>query len=91
VPANHFVAYHNVDQRGGHLNSKDGRGSFETNKTSLPRKGDVLWCFEGEGKPKRFHLVTRGIVTRTAKQSDGSALVHYRGPGSVRSLRRYPA
>jgi hypothetical protein len=75
----HFVAYHNVDERGAHLNSKDGRGLFETNKSALPRKGDVLWCFEGEGKPKRFRLVSRGVVTLMAKRSDGSTLVHYQG------------
>ncbi len=79
-PTNHFVAYHNVDQRGAHLYLKGGRGSFETNKPALPHKGDVLWCFEGEGKPKRFRLVSRGVVTRTAKQADGSALVHYQVP-----------
>jgi predicted restriction endonuclease len=76
----HFVAYHNVDERGTHLYSKNGRGSFETNKPALPRKGDVLWCFEGEGRPRRFRLVARGVVTRTTRQSDGSSLVHYQGP-----------
>jgi hypothetical protein len=42
----HFVAYHNVDERGRHLAAtKDGRGCFETNKSKLPNKGDVV-CTE---------------------------------------------
>jgi hypothetical protein len=77
LPESHFVAYHNVDERGSQL-WRGGSGAFETNKLSLPRKGDVLWCFEGEGRPKRFMLVKRGVVTRTTKRANGPSLVHYK-------------
>jgi hypothetical protein len=76
----HFVAYHSVDERGSHLNVRGGRGVFETNKSSLPSKGDVLWCFEGEGKPKHYQLIMRGIVTLIKKQDGEATLVYYRGP-----------
>jgi hypothetical protein len=77
LPETHFVAYHNIDERGSQL-WRGGNGAFETNKSSLPRKGDVLWCFEGEGRPKRFTLVKRGVVTQTTKPANGPSLVHYR-------------
>jgi len=93
-PETHFVAYHNVDERGSQL-WRGANGAFETNKSSLPRKGDVLWCFEGKGRPKRFTLVKRGIVTRISKPSDGPSLVHYKTsssiePAEVNSLPWFP-
>jgi hypothetical protein len=77
---NHYVAYHSVDERGWHIDSDGGRGCFETNKSALPSKGDVLWCFEGEGTPKRYKLMMRGIVTRIKRQDGEASLVYYRGP-----------
>jgi hypothetical protein len=82
----HFVAYHGVDERGWHLGSDGGRGCFETNKSALPSKGDVLWCFEGEGKPKRYQLMIRGIVTRIKRQDGEPSLVYYRGPADFSSF-----
>jgi hypothetical protein len=79
----HFVAYHNADERGSQL-WRGRTGAFETNKSSLPRKGDVLWCFEGEGRPKRFKLVTRGVVTGTTKPAKGPSLVHYETSSSIK-------
>jgi hypothetical protein len=76
----HYVAYHSVDERGSHLYIKGGNGVFETNKVALPIKGDVLWCFEGEGKPKRHQLMMRGVVTRIKKRDGEPSLVYYRGP-----------
>ncbi len=72
----HFVAYHNVDERGQALH-RGRRGSFETNKPKLPQPGDVLWCFEGEGRPKEYRLVKRGVVSGSDKQFDGLSIVHY--------------
>ena len=75
----HYVAYHSVDERGSHLNVRGGSGVFETNKSALPSKGDVLWCFEGEGKPKHYQLMMRGMVTRVKRQDGEASLVYYRG------------
>jgi hypothetical protein len=74
----HFVAYHKVDERGPLLSDEDGGGRFETNKPSKPRKGDVLWCIEGEGSPKKFRLATRGMVARQTTDSDGTSILHYK-------------
>jgi hypothetical protein len=82
TPETHFVAYHNIDERGSQL-WRGGSGTFETNKSSLPHRGDVLWCFEGHGRPRRFTLVNRGVVTRTTKPADGPSLVHYKTSGSI--------
>ena len=43
----------------------------------------MLWCFEGEGRPKRFTLVKRGVVTRTTKPATGPSPVHYTTSGSI--------
>jgi hypothetical protein len=71
----HFAAYHNIAGQGGPL-QRGRRGYWETNKSQLPRKGDVLWCFEGEGHPRRYRLVKRGVVTRSQRQPESSK-VHY--------------
>jgi hypothetical protein len=94
-PKSHFVAYHNVDERGSRLWRGEGSGSFETSKPSLPRKGDVLWCFEGEGRPKTFTLVKRGIVTKITRNAKALSLVRYRTssaiePAEVNSLSWFP-
>jgi HNH endonuclease len=78
----HFVAYHNADQRGAAL-WRGQRGSFETDKPVLPRKGDVLWCFEGQGRPKSYRLVKRGVVSRSERSDEGPSLVHYRASTEV--------
>jgi hypothetical protein len=71
----HFVAYHNVDLQERPL--QRGRdGSFDTKKAKLPQKGDILWCFEGEGRPKQFRLVKRAAVSHSEKGRGGSE-VHY--------------
>lgn len=49
----------------------------------LPRKGDVLWCFEGEGRPKIYRLVKRGVVSRSERSDEGPSLVHYRASTEV--------
>jgi hypothetical protein len=72
----HFVAYHNVDEQGTPLH-RGLRGSFETNKPKLPQTGDVLWCFEGVGRPKEYRLVKRGVVSRSVKTSHGPSVIHY--------------
>lgn len=72
----HFIAYHNVDRRGAPL-TRGRSGYFETNKAALPQKGDVLWCFEGKGRPKEYRLVKRAPVTRSDRGSGGSAQVRY--------------
>jgi hypothetical protein len=82
----HYVAYHSVDERGSHLHIKGGSGVFETNKASLPSKGDVLWCFEGQGKPKRYQLMIRGIVTRMKRKDGEASLVYYHGPADFFSI-----
>lgn len=69
----HFVAYHNIDIQERPL-SRGRVGSFETNKPVLPEKGDVLWCFEGEGRPKKFRLVKRAIVSRSKKGRSGTVI-----------------
>jgi len=90
----HFVAYHNVEEQ-GHLLSRSENGYFETNKPALPQKGDVLWCFEGEGRPKHFRLVARGIVTRTIRRTDLPSRVHFKAsapiePADVNALPWFP-
>ncbi|WP_315792541.1 HNH endonuclease [Bradyrhizobium sp. SZCCHNRI1002] len=75
-PQEHFVAYHNIDERGASLD-RGRRGSFETRKPTLPRKGDVLWCFEGEGRPRDYRLVKRGVVLRSDKSSGTPSEVRY--------------
>jgi HNH endonuclease len=72
----HFVAYHNIDQRGASLH-RGRRGSFETNKPKLPKKGDVLWCFEGKGRPREYRLVKRSVVSRSEKLSGKPSFVNY--------------
>lgn len=71
-----FVAYHNVDEQGSPLH-RGRRGWFQTNKPTLPKKGDVLWCFEGEGRPKKYALVKRAVVSRSEKELDGPSVVRY--------------
>ncbi|MGY0574198.1 HNH endonuclease [Bradyrhizobium sp. RDM12] len=71
----HFAAYHNIAGQGGRL--QRGRGGYwGTNKPQLPRPGDVLWCFEGEGYPRRYRLVKRAVATRSQRQLESSK-VHY--------------
>ncbi|MBP0112789.1 HNH endonuclease [Bradyrhizobium vignae] len=70
MSSQHFIAYHNVDQRGVAL-SRARSGYFETNKPTLPQKGDVLWCFEGKGRRKEYRLVKRALVARSDKRSSG--------------------
>jgi hypothetical protein len=71
----HFVAYHNVDIQERPL-WRGHEGSFDTNKPKLPQKGDILWCFEGEGRPKQFRLVKRALVSHSERRRGGSE-VHY--------------
>jgi hypothetical protein len=71
----HFVGYHNVDVRGRAL-WRGREGWFDTGNRKLPKKGDILWCFEGEERPKRFRLVKRAVVSYSEKGPDGSE-VHY--------------
>jgi hypothetical protein len=66
----HFVAYHNVDVQERPL-GRGVDGSFDTGKPKLPQKGDILWCFEGEGRPKQFRLVKRAVVS--TRSGDGTA------------------
>lgn len=75
IPQN-FVAYHNVDERGSPLH-RGRRGWFQTNRPTLPRKGDVLWCFEGEGRPKKYALVKRAVVAISERELDGTSVVRY--------------
>lgn len=72
----HFVAYHNSEMRGAEL-ERDSRGSFETNKPVLPENGDVLWCFEGRGRPRQYRLVKRGIVIRSDANTSGPSIIRY--------------
>jgi hypothetical protein len=67
----HFVAYHNADQEGHRFNNgrairPGGSGWWFTAK--LYRKetilGNRLWGIEGSGSPKRYQLVSTGIITR---------------------------
>jgi predicted restriction endonuclease len=76
MSSQHFIAYHKADQRGVAL-SRARNGFFETNKPGLPEEGDVLWCFEGKGRPKEFRLVKRALVVRSDRSSIGSQ-VRYR-------------
>src|SRR5262245_51161055 len=73
----HFVAYHNTELRSASLD-RGGVGSFETNKPLLPENGDVLWCFEGEGRPRQYRLVKRGIVLRADRAVGRASLIRYR-------------
>lgn len=73
----HFVAYHNIDQRGVAL-SRARSGVFDTNKSGLPQKGDVLWCFEGAGRRlKEFRLVKRALIAGADRRASGDAQVRY--------------
>ncbi|EHR03021.1 putative restriction endonuclease [Bradyrhizobium sp. WSM471] len=51
-------------------------GWFDTTKPKLPQRGDILWCFEGEGRPAQFRLVKRAVVSHSKKGRDGSK-VHF--------------
>jgi hypothetical protein len=76
VSTQHFVAYHNVDQRGSRLD-RGRSGWFETNKPTLPKTGDVLWCFEGQGRPRQYWLVNRCVVSRSETKAGGPSIVRY--------------
>lgn len=76
ISSQYFVAYHNVDQRGTLL-GRGRSGRFETNKAGLPRKGDVLWCFEGKGRPKEYRLVKRAVISRSDKRVGRPSQVRY--------------
>ena len=80
----HFVGYHNVDVQNGHLSGDGGR--FETNKSILPEKGDLLWCFEGERKPRRYRLITGGVVSHSTRHSGAPSQVHYKPSVSFGAL-----
>lgn len=69
---NHFVAYHNSDEFGPFDRGSSKRGKeayFFTAKRFREDtlKGQRLWAFEGSGSPKRYSLVSCGIITRIAK------------------------
>lgn len=78
----HFVAYHNFEKRGARLD-RGSSGTFETNKPLLPERGDVLWCFEGQGRPRQIRLVKRGTVLRSDKNVRATSLVRYRDAAAI--------
>jgi hypothetical protein len=69
--AKHFIGYHSIDLQGRPMWRGPG-GWFDTTKPKLPERGDILWCFEGEGRPAQFRLVKRAVVSRSKKGRDGS-------------------
>jgi hypothetical protein len=64
---NHFVAYHNTDKWGRWKVAMKGRlDSFFTAKKYHPQTlvGHCLWAIEGVGSPKRYRLVSFGVVSQ---------------------------
>ncbi|MBR0749968.1 HNH endonuclease [Bradyrhizobium japonicum] len=80
----HFVAYHNSEELGPYFeNAADRRakhGSFFTAKLFRAERltGQYLWVFEGSGSPRRYHLVSHGVISSAKKEVRPS---WYRKPG----------
>jgi hypothetical protein len=73
---NHFVAYHNSDKFGPFYGSGKKRSAkrgeqhtFATAKLFREDtlKGQHLWTFEGSGSPRRYNLISCGIITQIKK------------------------
>jgi hypothetical protein len=70
----HFVAYHNRDELGPyHRNageSKEKESRFFTAKRFRDETlvGQQLWIFEGSGSPKRYSLISEGVVIRLSRE-----------------------
>lgn len=66
----HFVGYHNRDEQGPYLKGNTVRKGDELGfVTAKPFREDTLvnqrlWVFEGVGSPKRYHLVSSGLIER---------------------------
>ncbi|WGS25788.1 HNH endonuclease [Bradyrhizobium sp. ISRA464] len=66
----HFVGYHNRDEQGPYLKGDTVRQGDELGfVTAKPFREDTLlnqrlWVFEGVGSPKRYHLVSSGLIKR---------------------------
>lgn len=71
----HFIGYHSTDIQGRPM-WRGPDGWFDTKKPKLPQRGDILWCFEGEGRPAQFRLVKRAVVSHSKKGRDWSK-VHF--------------
>jgi hypothetical protein len=93
VTSGHFVAYHNSDEQGPYYPDgadrkvrKGEEHSFVTAKRFRAEtlKGQRLWAFEGSGSPKRYSLVSAGIITRIGRWKRPS---QYRKPGREHGIR----
>ena len=64
----HFVAYHKRDEWGPYERNPEEE-SFFTAKPFRPETlvGNRLWVIEGSGSPKRYKLVSSGIISRVKK------------------------
>lgn len=68
-----FVGYHNADELGPYNDGRPVRkGQIEWFFTAKPYReesivGSRLWAIEGSGLPKRYHLVSFGLVTRLSR------------------------
>jgi hypothetical protein len=89
----HFVAYHNSDEQGPYYpdgaDRKIRKGEERSFVTAKPfrtetLKGQRLWGFEGRGSPKRYSLVSAGIITRITRWKRPS---EFRKPGREAGIR----
>ncbi len=72
----HFVAYHNSDEFGPYYSEASKRKirkgeehSFVTAKSFREEtlKGQRLWAIEGAGSPRRYRLISSGLINRITK------------------------
>jgi hypothetical protein len=86
----HFVVYHNSDKQGRHFNDdrtirKGHKGIWDTSKRYLEQTlvGNYLWGIQGGGSPKRYHLVSFGIITGVKRKKGSHSSVEFHADASM--------
>jgi len=85
----HFVAYHKADENGSWIFAREGElDSFFTGKKYRPKTliGNCLWVFEGSGSPKRYRLVSFGLMKKLRSRRGGARRVYFRTHRNVGPL-----
>jgi hypothetical protein len=76
----HFIQYHNADKMGyGCAGIKPDPLDIVTQKPVTDIRGEVVWILCGEGKPRRYGICARFIVTDIEKGPDGTTSVAGKG------------
>jgi hypothetical protein len=76
----HYMQYHNAEKMGyGCAGIEEELLSIETQKSVPDITGEVVWILCGEGKPRRYGLCARFVVTDIDSEPGGKTIVSGEG------------